>query len=87
MADKIDDLADAVGRISAALESHEEKYGGMLEEMKNDREFWRTTINDAKRKIVLMVILGVCSATLLGGAVILKGYLETIVSAPTAEKK
>jgi hypothetical protein len=87
MADKIDELAEAVGLIGEALESHEEKYGGMLDEMKNDREFWRTTIDDAKRKIVLMVILGVCSATLLGGGIILKGYLEGIVAAPVVNKK
>jgi hypothetical protein len=82
MEEKIDALTEAVGRINNSIMDARDNYGGLLHELKEDKEFWKKTTEEAKRKIVLAVVLGVSSAALLGGYVMLKTHLERLVSAP-----
>jgi hypothetical protein len=83
MEEKIDAVADSVSKINEIIMDPENGYIGMLRELKterkNDKEFWETTINEAKRKLFWGAIVVITSATLLGSYVILFTQLQAMM--------
>lgn len=84
---KIITLSEDVRKLSISMSSYQATYGALLEQMLTEKKWWEQTLLEAKRKVVLAVTLGLASATMLGGALMLKVYLEKIVIPVAADKR